>query len=124
MNMKGGAHKTLSPLFKSEYIPPEMTMNGSKERTQSDFKKKKQGEDCHQKQIETHLPWENTAKGAICEFNEGASRKIIQTGSSRRVWDHYLKLTDHICPCTVQDLYMLDGKTLEAVMKGETANIS
>ena len=101
-----------------------MIMYGSKEQTKSDFKKKPKEVDCHQKQIEQYSPWQNTAEGVTPELKKGASQKIIQTDSPKRVWDHCLELKACIRSCTAHDIYIFDDETLEAVIEGETSNIS
>ena len=49
---------------------------------------------------------------------------MIKTGSPKRFQDYCLELGARIRSCTVQGIYVLDGKTPEAMMKGETADIS
>jgi hypothetical protein len=48
MKRKGDAHETLSLLFHRDGVPPVMIMDGSKEQTLSDFRRKLRQADCHQ----------------------------------------------------------------------------
>ena len=65
MKTKGQAHEVLSLLFAQEGIPNKMIMDGSKEQTMGEFRRKTRQAGCHVKQTEPYSPWQNTAEGAI-----------------------------------------------------------
>ena len=48
MKQKGEAHETLSLLFHCDGIPPVMILDGSKEQTLGEFRRKLRQADCHQ----------------------------------------------------------------------------
>ena len=47
MRRKGEAHETLSVLFRREGVPPVMIVDGSKEQTSVEFRRKLKEADCH-----------------------------------------------------------------------------
>ena len=124
MKRKGDAHETLSLLFHRDGVPPVMIMDGSKEQTLGDFRRKLRQADCHQRQTEPYSPWMNAAEGCIRELKRGTSRKMLKTGSPKTLWDHCLELEGYIRSCTLNDIYETHGETPETVMTGNTANIS
>ncbi len=88
MTRKGEAHETLSLLFHCDGVPPTMVFDGSKEQTKGDFKRKLHEADCHVRQTEPYSPWQQAAEGCIHELKRGVSRTMINTSSSRVLWDH------------------------------------
>ncbi len=78
---KGEAHETLSLLFHHDGVPPTMALDGSKEKTKGDFKRKLSEADCHARQTEPYSPWQQAAEGCIRKLKHGVSRKMIKTGS-------------------------------------------
>ncbi len=83
MTRKGEAHETLSLLFHHDGVPPTMVLDGSKEQTKGDFKRKLHEADCHARQTEPYSPWQQAAEGCIRELKHGVSHKMIKTGSPR-----------------------------------------
>ena len=65
MTRKGGAHETLSLLFHCDGVPPTMVLDGSKEQTKGDFKRKLCEADCHARQTEPYSLWQQAAEGCI-----------------------------------------------------------
>ena len=51
---------------------------------------------CHLKQTEPFTPWLNAAKREIKELKKGLGRKLIKSGTSKRLWDDCLELESHI----------------------------
>jgi hypothetical protein len=96
MTRKGEAHETLSLLFHSECVPPTMVLDGSKEQTKDDFKRKLHEADCHARQTEPYSSWRQAAESCIRELKRGVSHKMIKTGSPRVLWDHCIELEAHI----------------------------
>ncbi len=96
MTRKGAAHETLSLLFHCDAVPPTMVLDGSKEQTKGDFKRKLCEADCHARQTEPYSLWQQAAEGCIRELKCGVSRKMIKTGSPRVLWDHCIELEAHI----------------------------
>jgi len=124
LTRKGDAHQTLSLLFQRDGIPPAMIMDGSKEQTQGDFRRKLREADCHLRQTEPYSPWMNAAEGCIRELKRGTSRKMIKTGSPKTLWDHCIELESLIRSSTCNSIYMTNGETPETIMTGQTADIS
>jgi hypothetical protein len=124
MTRRGEAHETLSLLFHHDGVPPTMVLDGSKEQTNDDFKRKLHEADCHARQTEPYSPWQQAAEGCIHELKHGVSGKMIKTGSPRVLWDHCIELEALICSLTCNNVYMINGKVPETVMTGSTANIS
>jgi hypothetical protein len=124
MTRKGEAHETLSLLFHRDGVPPTMVLDGSKEQTKSDFKRKLREAHCHARQTEPYSPWQQAAEGCIRELKCGVSHKMIKTGSPRVLWDHCIALEALICSSTSNNVYMTNCKVPETIMTGSTADIS
>ena len=62
MKRKGDAHEALSLLFHRDGVPPAMVMDGSKEQTLGDFRRKLKEADCHLRQTKPYSPWMNAAE--------------------------------------------------------------
>jgi hypothetical protein len=77
MKRKGDAHEALSLLFDRNGVPPVMVIDGSKEQTLGDFKRKLKEADCHLRQTEPYSPWMNAAKSASQERYPGAKEGSI-----------------------------------------------
>jgi hypothetical protein len=65
MTRKGEAHETLSLLFHRDGVPLTMVLDGLKEQTKGDFKRKLLEADCHARQTEPYSPWQQAADGCI-----------------------------------------------------------
>ena len=124
MQSKRDAHESVSLLFQRDGVPPKMVADGSKEQMLGKFKKKCGEADCHLTQTEPHSPWMNNAEGCIRELKKGSSRKMIKTGTPKRLWDYALETEALIRSHTAHDTFMLNGEVPETVMKGHTADIS
>jgi hypothetical protein len=124
MTRMGEAHETLSLLFHPDGVPPTMVFDGSNKQCKGDFKRKLQEADCHARQTESYSPWQQAAEGCIRGLKRGVSRKMIETGSPRVLWDHCIELEALIHSSTSNLVYMTNGKVPETIMTGSTANIS
>jgi hypothetical protein len=124
MTRKGEAHETLSLLFHCDGVPLTMVLDGSKEQTKGDFKRKLHEVDCHARQIEPYSPWQQAAEGCIRELKRGVSRKMIKTSSPRVLWDHCIELEALIHSSTSNNVYMTNCKVPETIMTGSTNDIS
>ena len=56
MQSKAKAHHALSLLFKNDGVPDDLTLDGSKEQTAGEFRRKCREADVHIRQIEPHSP--------------------------------------------------------------------
>ncbi len=83
MTRKGEAHETLSLLFHRDNVPPTMVLDGSKEQTKGDFKRKLHEANCQARQTEPHSQWQQATEGCIRKLKCGVSHKMIKTGSPR-----------------------------------------
>jgi hypothetical protein len=124
MKRKGDAHEALSLLFKQDGVPHEMILDDSKEQTQGNFKRKLNEANCHMKMTEPYSPWQQAAEGCIRELKRGVSRKMLKTGSPKRLWDHCIELEGLIRSHTANDIFSTGGEVPETIMKGGTADIS
>jgi hypothetical protein len=124
MTRKGKAHETLSLLFHGDNVPPTMVFDGLKEQCKVDFKRKLHEADYHTRQTEPYSPWQQAAEGCIHELKHGVSHKMIETGSSRVLWDHCIELEALIRSSTSNSVYMTNGEVPETIMTGSTADIS
>ena len=79
---------------------------------------------CHLKQTEPFRPWSNAAKRDIMELKKGSNRKLIKSGTPKRVWDYCLKVEPYISYNTAHSIYNLDGEVTETIMYGKMSDIS
>ncbi len=124
MTREGEAHETLSLLFHHGGVPPTMVLDGLKEQTKGDFKRKLCEADCHARQTEPYSLWQQAAEGCIHKLKREVSCQMIQTGSPRVLWDHCIELEVFICSSTSNNVYMPNDKVPETIMTGSTADIS
>ena len=96
MKTKGQEHEALSLLFAQEGIPNKMIMDGSKEQTMGEFRRKTRQAGCQIKQTEPYSPWQNATAGAIWELKKGTARKMLRTGSPKVLWDDCMELESEI----------------------------
>ena len=124
MRQKSEAHETLSLLFKRDGVPPAIIVDGSKEQTLGEFRRKAREADCHVKQTEPYSPWQNAAEGGIRELKRGVARKMVKTKSPKKLWDDCLELEAYIRSNTAHDIFELNGEVPETIVSGETSDIS
>eukprot|EP00804_Cyclotella_cryptica_P003089 CCRYP_006074-RA/>CCRYP_006074-RA protein AED:0.29 eAED:0.04 QI:0/0/0/0.75/0.33/0.5/4/0/1079 len=121
---KSDAHEALSLLFQRDGVPPACIVDGSLEQVKGEFRRKLKEASCRLKQTEPYSPWQNAAEGNIRELKKGAGRKMIKSGSPKKLWDDCLVLESYIRSNTAHDIYMLHGEVPETIMSGETSDIS
>ena len=124
MARKGEAHDTLSLLFHRDGVPPVMVVDGSKEQTSAEFRRKLREADCHLRQTEPYSPWMQAAEGAIRELKRGVTRKMTRTATPKVLWDHCIELEALIRSHSVNGIYESNGQAPETIMTGSTADIS
>ena len=73
---------------------------------------------------EPYSPWQNMAKGCVRDVKRASTQDMLWTGSPKRLWDHSLELCALIHSHTALDIYNLRGQVPEAVMKGDSPDIS
>ena len=122
MKLKSEAHKDLSLLFQQGGVPPAMLCENAKEIVLGEFNKKLKEALCHLKQIEPFTQWSNAAEQEIKELKKGSGRKLIKSGTPKRLWDDCLKLESYIWSNTAQDIYKLGGEVPETIMSGKTSD--
>jgi hypothetical protein len=99
-------------------------MDGSKEQTMGEFRKKARAAGCRLKQTEPYSPFSNAAEGAIRETKRAAGRKMVVSRCPRKLWDHCLELEALIRSHTALNSYELEGQVPETIVSGQTADIS
>ena len=124
MKQKSDAHEGLSLLAQRDGVPPKIIMDGSKEQTMGEFRKKAKQMGTHIVQTEPRSPWQNAAEGAIRETKRGSGRKMTKSGAPAKLWDHCLELEGYIRSHTALDIYELEGQVPETIVSGQTADIS
>ena len=118
------AHETLLLLFQRTGVPDHLIVDVSKEQFMGSFKKKCSEADCCLKHMEPYSPWQNAAEGKIRELKRGYGRKMTNSCSPKKLRDHCLELEGFIFSYTALDISKLQGKVLETVITGNTAEIS
>jgi hypothetical protein len=122
MRKKSDACHTLSSLFHDIGVPETQVMDGSKEQTMGEFRKK-----CRDAGAHVHLPyspWQDRAKLAIQELKKKTRRSMMKTRCPKWLWDDCLELMADIYSHSVQDNHGLNGQTPQAIITGETPDIS
>jgi hypothetical protein len=121
---KAEAHEGLTMMFQRDGVPLSIIMDGSKEQTMGEFRKKARAAGCRIKQTEPYSPWQNAAESAIRELKRAAGRKMIESKCPRQLWDHCIELESMIRSSTALDSYELNGQVPETIVSGQTADIS
>ena len=111
-------------MFARDGVPPALILDGSKEQTLGEFRRKAKESTCHVKTTEPYSPWSNAAEVAIKELKRGAGRKQLKMKSPKRLWDDCLELEALLQSNTQHDIYELMGQVPETVVSGETSDIS
>ena len=122
--LKSQAHDGLSLLFKRDGVPTDMVMDGSKEQTLGEFRRKYRESGCHIKQVEPYSPWSNSAEVAIKVLKLDTDRDLRQSQSPKVLWDDCLERRSYIKSLTTNDHSTLQGECPETLINGETPDIS
>ena len=97
-------------------MPPAIICNNTKKLIFSEFNKKLKEAPCHLRQI--------AAKIKIRELKKGSDRKLINYGTSKRLWDDCLDYDFNLRSNTAHNIYKLDSEVPETIMSGEMSNMS
>ena len=124
MRTKSAAHEGLSLLAQRDGVPPVLVMDGAREQTMGEFRRKAREMGTRVKQTEPYSPWQNAAESAIREVKRAAGRRMSKMGAPAKLWDHCLELFGYIRSNTANDSYELQGQVPETVLSGQTADIS
>mmetsp|Transcript_22891 Transcript_22891/g.32768 ORF Transcript_22891/g.32768 Transcript_22891/m.32768 type:complete len:102 (-) Transcript_22891:709-1014(-) len=89
MRKKYQTHEAFSSLAQEVGVPPNLIMDGSKEQTLGEFKKKAHQADCKIRQIEPDSPSQNSCESTIRELKRGSERAMVKQNVPRKLWDHW-----------------------------------
>jgi hypothetical protein len=124
MRTKGEAHFCLAALFHDIGVPEKIVMDGSKEQTQGEFRRKIRVAGCIVHQTEPYTPWSDRAELAIRELKKKTRRAMMNSHCPKRRWDDCMELVADINSHKVHENYGLDGQTPQAIVTGNTPDIS
>ena len=124
MSKKSEAADALSLLFARDGVPAVIILDGSKEQTQGEFRKKARQADCHIKQIEPKTPQQNAAETGIKELKNGVGRKMFTSKAPKRLWDDCLEFESYVQSNTWNPRLENNGEVPETIISGETAEVS
>jgi hypothetical protein len=124
LKAKSEAHEAVSTLFARDGVPNVMVMDGAREQTMGDFRKKCREASCHIKQTESYSPWMNAAENGVRELKKASARQMLKKHSPKRLWDDCLELQAFVTSHTAGNHFGLNGETPETMLSGETADIS
>ena len=124
MKKKRYAHHGLSLMAARDGVPPHLIMDGSKEQTLGEFRKKARQFGCHIKHSEPYSPCQIMAEEAIRELKSGSERKMMRCLSPAKIWYHCIELEALIRSHTALDIYELKGQVTETLLSGQTTDIS
>ena len=85
LKTKSEAHEAVSILFARDGVPNNMVMDGAREQTLGDFRRKCREASCHIKQIEPHSPCINMAENGVRELKKALARQTLKTHSPKRL---------------------------------------
>jgi hypothetical protein len=100
MRNKSDARHTLRRVFHDVSVPETLVIDGSKEQTIGEFRKKCHDAGAHVHQTEPYSPWQDRAELAIWELKKKKTRRVMmQSRCPKRLWDDCLELmADNKCP--------------------------
>ena len=101
-----------------------MVMDGGREQTMGEFRKKAREMSMKVRQTESYSPWQNAAEGSIREVKQAAGLRMMKMKAPKKLWDHCLELQGFIKSHTTNDHFELQGQIPETVLSGQTADIS
>ena len=124
MQKKSDAHHGFSSMAQRDGVPPILVMDGAKEETLGEFRRKAKEMDCRVKQTEPYSPWQNAAEGCIREVKRSSGRRMVKMKAPAKLWDHSLELHGLIRSHTATNHFDLQGQVPETILSGQTADIS
>ena len=124
MRNKSDAHEGLSLMAKQDGVPTRIIMDGAREQTMGEFRRKAKEMDVHVRQTEPYSPWQNAAELSIRELKRGSGRKAKKARSPKKLWDHCIELESKVRSNTALPHYELEGQVPETIMSGQPADIS
>ena len=104
-------------------MPPTVICDNAKELVLCEFNRKLKEASCHLKQREPFTLWSNAAKREIKELKKGSGRKLIKSGTPKRLWDDCLKLESYIRSNTAHGIYKLDAEVPEILLSNKMSEI-
>ena len=99
-------------------------MDGPREQTPGDFRKKRRKASCHVKQTEPCSPWMSAAENGVREPKKASAGQVLKKHSPKRLWDGCLELQGFITSRTAGNHFGLNGETPETMLSGETPDLS
>ena len=121
---KSCAHEDLYTLFKRDVIPSTMVIDGSKEYTLGEFRRKCREPGYHTKQTEPCSPWPNSCEVAITDVKLVSGRDSHRSKCPKVLWNDCMERQAYIKPSTVHDIFNLNGGNPEILVSGEIPDIS
>jgi hypothetical protein len=124
MKLESEAHEALSLIFHRYGLPNVMVMDGSKAKTEGEFRRKLCDSGCHIKQTEPHKQPSNMGEGGVCELKRGVGRQILRSGCPKRLWDDFIIREAYVRSHNSIDIFGLEGQVAESKIKVDTVDIS
>ena len=109
MAKKSDTCEALSLIFKRDGVPSTMMMDGSKEQTLTEFRKKCRQANCHINQTELYTPWSNSCEVAIKEAKLASGRDMRRRKYPIKLWDDCIERQVYIRLFTAHDIFALKG---------------
>ena len=81
LKTKSEAHEAVSILFARDGVPNTIVMDGVKEQTLGDFRRKCREASCHIKQTEPHSPWMDMAENGVRELKKASARQMLKAAN-------------------------------------------
>ena len=98
--------------------------DNTKEMILDEFDRKFKEASCHLTQTVPFSRCLSVAEREINELTKGSGRKLIKSGTPKRLWDDCKELESYTRLNTAHSIYKLDGEVPETIMSGEMSDIS
>ena len=121
---KGDAHNAFSAMAHEVGVPTLLIMDGSKEQTLGEFKRKCSQANVTIHQTEPESPWQNLCESQIRELKRGYGRSMVKRRVPHKLWDHCLEYESTKRNRTATKAFELQGQTPESVVTGQPTDIS
>ena len=124
LKTKGDAHLALDQIFRTVGAPQTLISDGSKEQTLGMFRQKCRDAGVKVHTTEPYTPWSDLAEGYIRELKKKVRRRMCSCRVPKRLWDDCMEFEAEIMSHTAHDTLELQGQVPQAVVTGQSVDIS
>ena len=96
-------------------MPTVIICDNAKEIFLGELNRKLKEALCHLRQTEEFTPWSN-AERQVKGLKKGSGRKLIKSGTLKRLWKDCLELESYLRSNTAHGIYKLNGEVPKTIM--------